>query len=90
MPLGRQWNVEKSSMFDTKTFEWLDAYEEKKTTFWLTLFKSNRKGASKKTKEPITFERVSTSSEKNETDSEKEITMIDQQGLGLLIHLSEQ
>ncbi len=90
MPLGRQWNVEKSSMFDTKTFEWLDAYEEKKTTFWLTLFKSNRKGESKKTKEPITFERVSTSSEKNETDSEKEITMIDQQGLGLLIHLSEQ
>ena len=41
MPLGRKWNVEQGTMFDTPTFEWLDAYEVKSTTFWLTMWSNN-------------------------------------------------
>ena len=41
MPMGRKWNVEKGVLFDVPTFEWLDAYETKATTFWLTMWSDN-------------------------------------------------
>jgi hypothetical protein len=34
---GRKRNVEQGSMFGTPCFEWVDAYEEKKTNFWISL-----------------------------------------------------
>jgi hypothetical protein len=35
--MGRRWNIEQGTLFDTPTFEWLDAYETKTTSFHLSL-----------------------------------------------------
>lgn len=37
LAMGRRWNVEKGTLLDTPTFEWLDAFEEKSTDFWISL-----------------------------------------------------
>ena len=37
LAMGRRYCVEKGQMLGQPTFEWLDAYEEKETTFWITL-----------------------------------------------------
>ena len=33
--------MERGHLFDTKCFEWLDAFEEKQTSFWISLQPSN-------------------------------------------------
>jgi hypothetical protein len=45
LAMGRRYNVEKGKLFDTPTFEWLDAYEEKETHFWITLQATETAGA---------------------------------------------
>ena len=37
LAMSRKWNVEKGTLFDTPTFEWLDAYETKSTKFHLSI-----------------------------------------------------
>ena len=37
LAMGRRYCVEKGQMLGQPTFEWLDAYEEKETKFWITL-----------------------------------------------------
>jgi hypothetical protein len=37
LAMSRRWNVEQGSLFETPTFEWLDANETKETEFALCL-----------------------------------------------------
>lgn len=37
LAMGRRWCVEKGQLLGVPAFEWLDAYEEKETNFWITL-----------------------------------------------------
>eukprot|EP01046_Picozoa_sp_COSAG06_P021702 COSAG06_NODE_1643_length_8827_cov_1.799496_3_plen_75_part_00 len=37
LAMSRRWCVERGTLFDTPTFEWLDAYETKATTFRLSI-----------------------------------------------------
>ena len=38
MAMGRKWNVEQGKLLGVPTFEWLDAHETKKNTFWMTMW----------------------------------------------------
>ena len=52
LAMGRRWCVEKGKMFDTPTFEWLDAFEEKTTDFWISLQRVDAAGEG-----PLTLEK---------------------------------
>ena len=44
LALGRQRNVEIGNMFDTRTYEWLDASETKETNFFMSLQRTSAAG----------------------------------------------
>lgn len=53
MAMGRRWCVERGSLLGVPAFEWLDAFEEKETSFWISL-QVTQGGAS----EPLRLQKV--------------------------------
>jgi hypothetical protein len=44
LAMGRRWCVERGKLLEQPTFEWLDAFEEKETRFWISLQSLERAG----------------------------------------------